>query len=263
MSVRDSLTSALSLDLVGPGNDGIHAEEVLPLPPSRWYLTGFLAPWNAPSSQKRDEDDTQGELEYGEAGGPGDDDEATPEPRAARRSHFPSSMGLSVLVPAGATELRVGVQWGDYTPDLKDNVATGEWQRRQRQETVVVPLIPGPGGGTVPPQPVPGSHGLDIVTSIRVVREREDLRGIPAGTPAVSVFLVNKREALEGQDDVLFRREPFVLQTGPDVTCDQPSCRSRPIRPARRCWALHHKGSTLHFVRGLAWQTKQMPQRRR
>lgn len=217
MSVRDSLTRALSLDLVGPGNDGIHAEEVLPLPPSRWYLTGFLAPWNAPSSQKRDEDDTQGELEYGEAGGPGDDDEATPEPRAARRSHFPSSMGLSVLVPAGATELRVGVQWGDYTPVLKDDVATGEWQRIQRQERVVVSLT---NGGPVPPEPVPGSEGLQIVTSIRVVRKREDLRGIPAGTRAVSVFLVNKREPLEGQDDLKDRW--FVFQTGLDVGCDQP-----------------------------------------
>jgi hypothetical protein len=39
-------------------------------------------------------------------------------------------MGLSVLVPAGATELRVGVQWGDYTPVLKDNVATGECSGR-------------------------------------------------------------------------------------------------------------------------------------
>jgi len=100
---------------------------------------------------------------------------------------------------------------------LKDNIATGEWQRTQRQETVVVPL---PNGSPVPPQPVPGSDGLNIVTSIRVVREREDLRGIPAGTRAVSVFLVNKREALEGHDDVKDRW--FVFQTGLDVECDQP-----------------------------------------
>lgn len=60
MSVRDSLTHGLSLDLVGPSHDGTQVAEILPLPPSRWYLTGFLAPWNAPSSQKRDEDDTQG-----------------------------------------------------------------------------------------------------------------------------------------------------------------------------------------------------------
>jgi len=65
MSVRDSLTRGL--DLVGPSHDGPHAEEVLPLPPSRWYLTGFLAPWGAPASQKHNEDDTQGELGKTEA----------------------------------------------------------------------------------------------------------------------------------------------------------------------------------------------------
>jgi len=123
MSVRDSLTRGLSLDLVGPSHEGAHAEEVLPLPPSRWYLTRFLAPWGAPARQKHDQNDTQGELEYGEAGGPGDDDETTPEPRAARRSHFPSSMGLSVLVAPNATHLRVGAQWGDYSPVLKNDLA--------------------------------------------------------------------------------------------------------------------------------------------
>jgi len=77
-----------------------------------------------------------------------------------------------------------------------------------------------PGNGPVPPRPVPGSDGLEIVTSIRVVREREDLRGIPAGTRAVSVFLVNKREPLEGHDDEKDRW--FVFQTMLDVECDQP-----------------------------------------
>jgi hypothetical protein len=43
---------------------------------------------------------------------------------------------------------------------------------------------------------------MAFVVVIRVVREREDLRDIPAGTRAVSVFLVNKREAVEGHDDV-------------------------------------------------------------
>jgi len=45
--VREHLMNALQADLVGPflreGQPGA-GEEVLPLPPSRWYLTGFLAP---------------------------------------------------------------------------------------------------------------------------------------------------------------------------------------------------------------------------
>lgn len=38
--VRDQLLSALERDLIGP----LQEDELLPLPPSRWYLTGFLAP---------------------------------------------------------------------------------------------------------------------------------------------------------------------------------------------------------------------------
>ncbi|MCP4660956.1 MAG: hypothetical protein GY856_36610 [bacterium] len=46
--VREHLIAALHADLVGPflppTEDGEEAEEILRLPPSRWYLTGFLAP---------------------------------------------------------------------------------------------------------------------------------------------------------------------------------------------------------------------------
>ena len=57
----------------------------------------------------------------------------TPEPPAARRGHFPSSIGLSVLVSGSAQELRVTARWGDYTPIEKDGKPTGEWQRHERK----------------------------------------------------------------------------------------------------------------------------------
>ena len=41
--IREKIVRALEADLVGPF-DPESGEEVLPLPPSRWYLTGFLAP---------------------------------------------------------------------------------------------------------------------------------------------------------------------------------------------------------------------------
>ena len=42
VDVRDHLVRALAADLIGPFSaDG---SETLDLPPSRWYLTGFLAP---------------------------------------------------------------------------------------------------------------------------------------------------------------------------------------------------------------------------
>jgi hypothetical protein len=218
VTVRDQLTRALRLDLIGPEADEPQAAEILPLAPSRWYLTGFLAPCNAPATQKRDEDDTQGELDL-EAGGPEDDDESTPEPRAARRTPFPSSMGVSVLVPAEVTELRVHVRWGDYKPVVKDGTQTGEWRRIERHESLIVRLTK-KGGAESPKVPVPGSDGLEIVTSVRLVRGLEDLRGIPKGTKAVSVFLVNKRDAKEGLDDV--KDQWFVFQTQMDVESDRP-----------------------------------------
>ena len=45
-AVRANLIAALRADIVGPfaGADTHDAPEVLDLPPSRWYLAGFLAP---------------------------------------------------------------------------------------------------------------------------------------------------------------------------------------------------------------------------
>src|SRR3954468_19500808 len=96
--VRSQLVRALRLDLVGPEPDEPQASEVLSSAPSRWYLTGFLVPWGAPAAQKQDEEDVQGELEDGEGAARGDEDEKTAEPQAARRGHFPSSLGISILV---------------------------------------------------------------------------------------------------------------------------------------------------------------------
>ena len=41
--LREQLIRALEADLIGPF-DPESGEELLRLPPSRWYLTGFLAP---------------------------------------------------------------------------------------------------------------------------------------------------------------------------------------------------------------------------
>jgi hypothetical protein len=111
IDVRRQLVQALGLDLVGPDRGSELLTEVLPQAPSRWYLTGFLVPLDADEQQKADESATEGVDEMNDAGGA-----ATPEPAAARLAVFPSSMGLSLLVPKEARELRVTVRWGDYRP---------------------------------------------------------------------------------------------------------------------------------------------------
>jgi hypothetical protein len=112
VEVRHQLIDALALDLVGPHPGLGTPEEVLPQAPSRWYLTGFLVPIDAGDSQKAEETSGEELDELGDTKGL--DDATTPEPAAARRAYRPSSIGLSLLVPAETKELTVTARWGDY-----------------------------------------------------------------------------------------------------------------------------------------------------
>ncbi|MCZ7679819.1 MAG: hypothetical protein M5U28_14070 [Sandaracinaceae bacterium] len=104
---RAALVDALRADLVGPFYPADHpgsTEEVLPLAPSRWYLTGFLAP-------ERDRE-TRDPLADDEFAGLEDEPEETaaPEPQPKQRHRFPASMGLSLLLePGGPDHVRVVV----------------------------------------------------------------------------------------------------------------------------------------------------------
>ena len=114
VEVRGKLVDALRLDLVGPSDSLGDAKEALPQSPSRWYLTGFLVPLDAAPEDKSDETANDELDDAGEPGG-GDDDDV-PEKPAARARYFPSSIGVSVLVPASAKTLKVRASWGDYRP---------------------------------------------------------------------------------------------------------------------------------------------------
>jgi hypothetical protein len=97
VEVRSQLIDALRLDLVGPENGSELEAEILPQAPSRWYLTGFLVPLEAGEVQKSDET-ANDDLDSPTAGGDATDDDAAPEPPAARRAFFPSSIGLSLCL---------------------------------------------------------------------------------------------------------------------------------------------------------------------
>lgn len=215
--VRARLTHALRLDLIGPDPDEPQVNEVLSALPSRWYLTGFLAPWSAPATQKQDDDD-QGELEMTEAAAQGDEDNTSAEPPAARRGQFPSSLGVSVLVPSDAAKLHVTVRWGEYKPREVGARPDIEWHRQERRETLPVRLA---GDNAEPPlASVPNSNGLEIMTSVRRIRRPQDLVGLPAGTRAVSVFLVNRRVPIEGKDELKDSR--FIFQVSLAIEADRP-----------------------------------------
>jgi hypothetical protein len=244
VAVRHSLVHALRLDLVGPGPGSEHRDEVLPQSPSRWYLTGFLVPTDAGEEQRMDET-SDDELDQQESGG--SDDDVAPEPAAARRAYFPSSLGLSVLVPGKAKALAATVRWGDYRRVVRQ--AAGEEIEGELVSEQELALLPSEGGLAPPPggkayrvwkrtgrqeqvpldlagaagQPaevdVPGSGGLKMVLVVRsILSEGITEKMVPKGTRSVSVFLVNKRKPAA---DVI-RDEGYAFQAELEVSCDVP-----------------------------------------
>ncbi len=228
--VRSQLIGALRLDLIGPqpGNPN-HLQyegEVLPIAPSRWYLTGFLVPYEAPAEQRAD-DDGDDELDQVSRVVEGDD-ENTPEQASARKAFFPSSMGLSVLIPAGTAQLRVTVAWGDYAPipggeqslDDEDRASHdpaderaggGRWRRLPRIAEIAVPMAE----GEPTEHELPDSDGLRVVFSVRPTGSKGM---VPAGTLSVSVFLVNHRVAAPD----MIRDAAYVFQPELELHAAQP-----------------------------------------
>ncbi len=234
-AVREELVRTLALDLIGPEPGSPLEREALNQPPSRWYLSGFLIPHEAPHDQRADETG-QETIDSGTGGGA--DDTEAPDPPSARKAHFPSSLGLSVLVPEAADSLKVRVTWGDYRlveEDAAEAKATAgaeeagpseprrteiRWQREPRSEDIDIGVARERGR----PQTyeVPGSNGLRLVVSVRSTRAIRDGQGqrrlVPAGTRAVSVFLVNYREPqpTERKDEAL------AFQARLSVRCEHP-----------------------------------------
>ncbi|MCK6530350.1 DISARM system helicase DrmA [Myxococcota bacterium] len=234
LEVRDHLVQALAYDLVGP----MREDELLPQRPTRWYLTGFLVPRTAPEEQKYDplaDEDLGGGL-------PGDADDDHEEARApAARVFFPSSLGLSVIVPEGARSLTVTARWGEYARLPADESETlraaleEEWGQEAAEPEPGDPdgPLPTDGGGPRIPRlwrregriseplsvelhdrthKLPGGEDLRVVVRVRPA----SAPGLPAGARVVSVFLVNERVPVEGPEG----DERCLFQVGLEVGCD-------------------------------------------
>lgn len=208
--IRATLVNALNLDLVGPTpTDTDHLEETLRQAPSKWYLTGFLAPFGAPPDLRSD-DDTDDDLPEEVTASDSGEDSRSPDKPAARKALFPSSMGLSCLLSGKTTSLEAHISWGDYSPlaPAEDDPTAEQskskrkkkpeyWQRVPQQATLTVPIKASPEPFAID---IPGGSGLNLVITCRPVQGDR----FPYGTQAVSVFVVNYRQVASGERDATF-----------------------------------------------------------
>lgn len=222
---RDHLVRALEADLIGPfrrglkdesGNDGLDSVEELKLPPSRWYLTGFLAP-----EEGREEEEEANE-EF--AGGNDETEEETggesPDPK--RKNFMPASMGLSVFIPAGVKQIEATVRYANYDrPDVETEGAQGE-KRKPQKNWVRVPMPPvtevinlEDGSLTGDGIAVRDAGGLRLEGQIG---EITGMTGVPDGTRAVSIFLVNRRAP---DNTPGFRDRAYAFQVELELKCKE------------------------------------------
>lgn len=238
--IRQNIIDTLQLDLIGPDNsDADLATEILPQPPSQWYLTGFLVPDGTPAQQKIDDDFNQ---ELDETNRPVEDD-TTPEKTSARPAYYASSMGLSFLVPPTADNINLIVEWGEYYPIEKiDNLTNqidteqtaiiskptslqetsiGEWQRVPHQEKLTIKLTK---TNSKTNYHIPHTDGLEIVIIEKQISQR--VKKLKPGTQTISVFLVNKKPPNDKRDISYIFQTKLTIQTNNYAIIGRPDMRT-------------------------------------
>jgi hypothetical protein len=196
---RTHLVRALEADLIGPFTLDPSSTETLPLSPTRWYLTGFLAPQHAvPEADVLDED----ELAVGDDE---DDPDAGPADRAPKGPRqFAASIGLSVLLPPGEAADRVSVKllFADYISVESAAAGAAEPGKKHSPGKQLWQRVPGP--LCTAELPLDGEalrRGHEIAPGLWLEGHLgvANLPGLPSGTRALSLFAVNRRPLKEGR----------------------------------------------------------------
>jgi hypothetical protein len=187
-------------------------------PTSQWYLTGFLVPYEAIPAERSD-DTADDSLELQDRPSKGDDDTA-PEVASARRAYFPSSMGLSFFICADTHTVTAIVNWGEYQTTKKiaeeKETTPQRWHRSPREVSIEVPI---PTDQKLQKQQLT-PDGLELTIIARTV---PDNAGLPAGTKAISVFLINNRPPCEEKDlAYIFQAQLAITSTIPLIPRPNP-----------------------------------------
>ena len=238
-TVRDNLLETLRIDLIGPRpSDQALQHERLKHAPSRWYLTGFLVPTDAPLEQRGQ--DSEEELDEPIEPFHGSDDSTTPDRGSGKRNYRPSSVGMSILVDERTKHLEVDLAWGDYAPVIetekpseagagetqkksngsKSQLRFAPWVREPRAGRVAIDLSIIPNDGKTTPFPVRDSGGLSVECLVRSTEVRT-VDGI-VNVRAVSLFAVNRRPP--ASDDAL-QDTAFAFQVEMSIKTDRPLVR--------------------------------------
>lgn len=226
LEVRERLVEALKLDLVGPCAGHGLADERLPgwVRPSNWYLSGFLIPLGTPPEKSADADEDDDVDVIPESAGLAE--ESNDERKAAKKGFFPSSMGLSFLVPKEAHSISVFVRWGDYTPteiESAESKPVSVWQRQAHEEMVAFALT---GSNDSVVHDVPASGGLQFHIVERLISSGDVDQRIAQGTRSVSVFLVNHRAPNKDNPDLAYVFQAEIEVRGDNPFVPRPDLRS-------------------------------------
>jgi helicase-like protein len=254
LAARTRLVELFRRDLVGPhpDKDADLARERLSENPSRWYLTGFLAPAEDslaaggkgdeidPAVQEEMEIDVEEPETEGAGGAAGDAEE--PEAPNTRRRFLPSSLGITALLDPDIAEIDVLVSWGDYqtqpplpeevlspepSPDDSDNdVRTQrldrpsvDWVRAPRQKKLRLTIADGRGAPVV----IPGSAADQYPGGALTIETHSRVFSFPAPNGstervrAITVFLVNRRATVHR----FYADVSYVFQARVELACER------------------------------------------
>jgi hypothetical protein len=251
VDIRAHIVDVFRRDLIGPGaQDTDLANERLNESPSRWYLTGFIAPAEDPLGlEGADADDPAGQEEMeidveepdaDRAGGAAPDNEE-PEAPNARRRFLPSSIGLTVLLDPDVKEIEARISWGDYRtePLLPEAILLPEpppeeigkdgkpkrierplvdWVRTPKERIVALPVRDGRGDPRVVPESAAEQRrggALTLETHSRLFSFTTP-DGKTERVRALTVFLVNRRATVHRY----YADASYVFQARLELACE-------------------------------------------